>query len=59
MIIPKCPTCGKDTEYSRTGDYYYGDGGEVIGADEEWYCEKCDIYTGINTCEQYLKSEVI
>ena len=51
MIIPKCPTCGKDTEYSRTGDYYYGDGGEVIGADEDWYCEKCDIYTGINTCE--------
>ena len=50
MTIPTCPQCKKEMEYSRTGDYYY-EGGEVIGADEDWYCKRCDIYTEINTCE--------
>ena len=55
MTIPNCPKCKREMEYMRTGDYYYGDGGQVIGADEEWYCKKCDIYTEINTCPQEIR----
>ena len=51
MTIPICPQCKKEMKYSRIRDYYYGDDGEVIGADEDWYCKECDIYTEINTIE--------